>query len=55
MLINLELVMRQLINGAYNVHLLAARESTPPKRNCVADFVPVKACYVIAVETLSLF
>ena len=34
---------------------LAARESTPPKRNCVANFAPVKACCVLAVENLSLF
>ena len=34
---------------------LAARESTPPKRNCVANLAPVKVCCVIAVENLSLF
>ena len=34
---------------------LAARESTPPKRNCVANFAPLKACCVLAVENLSLF
>ena len=35
--------------------ILAARESTLPKRNCVANFAPVKACSVLAVENLSLF
>ena len=34
---------------------LAARQSTSPKRNCVANFAPVKACCVLAVENLSLF
>ena len=29
---------------------LAARESTPIKRNCVANFVAVKACYVLVVK-----